>query len=39
LSFIPKNLWYQFHNIANVYFLFLIILNVSKRFLLPALCS
>jgi phospholipid-translocating ATPase len=32
LSFIPKNLWYQFHNIANVYFLFLIILNVSNLF-------
>ena len=33
LSFIPKNLWYQFHNIANVYFLFLIILGVcdSRR--------
>jgi phospholipid-translocating ATPase len=30
LSFIPKNLWYQFHNIANVYFLFLIILTVSS---------
>ena len=30
LSFIPKNLWYQFHNIANVYFLFLIILAVSR---------
>jgi phospholipid-translocating ATPase len=29
LSFIPKNLWYQFHNIANVYFLFLIILTAS----------
>ena len=29
LSFIPKNLWYQFHNIANVYFLFLIILGVG----------
>jgi len=29
LSFIPKNLWFQFHNIANVYFLFLIILAVS----------
>jgi phospholipid-translocating ATPase len=29
LSFIPKNLWFQFHNIANVYFLFLIILSVS----------
>jgi phospholipid-translocating ATPase len=29
MSFIPKNLWFQFHNIANVYFLFLIILAVS----------
>lgn len=28
LSFIPKNLWYQFHNIANVYFLFVVILAV-----------
>ena len=30
LNFIPKNLWFQFHNIANDYFLFLIILNVSN---------
>lgn len=29
ISFIPKNIWYQFHNLANVYFLFLIILAVS----------
>lgn len=29
ISFIPKNLWFQFHNIANVYFLFIIILGVS----------
>lgn len=29
LSFIPKNLWFQFHNIANVYFFFIIILSVS----------
>jgi len=29
LSFVPKNLWFQFHNIANIYFLFLIILAVS----------
>lgn len=29
LSFVPKNLWFQFHNIANVYFLFVIILSVS----------
>ena len=30
LSFIPKNLWFQFHNIANIYFLFVIVLAVSK---------
>ena len=29
LSFIPKNLWFQFHNIANIYFFFIIILSVS----------
>ena len=29
LSFVPKNLWFQFHNIANIFFLFLVILNVS----------
>lgn len=29
LGFIPKNLWLQFHNIANVYFLFVTILAVS----------
>ena len=28
LSFVPKNLWFQFHNIANVYFLFVIVLAV-----------
>jgi phospholipid-translocating ATPase len=28
LSFIPKNLYLQFHNIANIYFLFIIILGV-----------
>ena len=31
LSFIPKNLWFQFHNIANVYFLFIIILGVRTH--------
>ena len=31
LSFIPKNLWFQFHNIANIYFLFIIILSVSRH--------
>ena len=29
LSFVPKNLWFQFQIIANIYFLFLIILAVS----------
>lgn len=29
LIFVPKNLWLQFHNIANVYFLFVTILAVS----------
>ena len=32
LSFVPKNLWFQFHNIANVYFLFIIILGVCSSF-------
>ncbi|KAF4124648.1 phospholipid-translocating ATPase [Geosmithia morbida] len=26
VSFVPKNLWFQFHNIANIFFLFLVIL-------------
>lgn len=30
ISFIPKNIWFQFHNIANVYFLFIIILSVRR---------
>lgn len=29
LTFVPKNLWYQFHQVANVYFALLIILAVS----------
>ena len=29
LSFVPKNLYFQFHNIANIYFFFIIILGVS----------
>lgn len=29
LSFIPKNLFLQFHNIANIYFLFINIIGVS----------
>ncbi|KHJ32142.1 putative calcium transmembrane m [Erysiphe necator] len=32
LSFVPKNIWFQFHNIANVYFLFLIILAFFSIF-------
>lgn len=28
LSFVPKNIWFQFQNIANIYFLFIIILSV-----------
>lgn len=28
LTFLPKNLWFQFHNVANVYFLFIVILSV-----------
>lgn len=33
LSFVPKNLWFQFHNIANIFFLFVVILVVSSRLL------
>lgn len=29
ISFIPKNLWFQLHNIANVYFIFIVVLGVS----------
>ncbi|KAI9659678.1 MAG: hypothetical protein M1829_006551 [Trizodia sp. TS-e1964] len=32
LSFIPKNLWFQFHNLANNYFLFVIILSIFSIF-------
>ncbi|KAK2760297.1 hypothetical protein FQN54_002365 [Arachnomyces sp. PD_36] len=32
LSFVPKNLWLQFHNIANMYFLFIIILSIFPVF-------
>lgn len=31
LSFIPKNLWFQFHNVANIFFLFVVILVVSAH--------
>lgn len=31
ISFVPKNLYFQFHNIANIYFLFIIILSVGIR--------
>ena len=40
LSFIPKNLWFQFHNIANIYFLFVIILAVRNMLhSVPAPCT
>ncbi|KAK6537759.1 hypothetical protein TWF694_010670 [Orbilia ellipsospora] len=32
LSFIPKNLWLQFHNVANIYFLFITILQIFPVF-------
>ncbi|KAF3205500.1 hypothetical protein TWF679_009261 [Orbilia oligospora] len=32
LSFIPKNLWLQFHNVANIYFLFITILQIFAIF-------
>ncbi|KIV91602.1 hypothetical protein, variant [Exophiala mesophila] len=32
LSFVPKNLWWQFHNVANVYFLFIVILSIFSIF-------
>lgn len=31
LSFVPKNLFYQFRNVANIYFLLILILGVSMR--------
>ena len=31
LSFIPKNIWFQFHQIANIFFLFNVILIVSPQ--------
>jgi phospholipid-translocating ATPase len=37
LTFVPYNVWLQFHNIANIYFLFVIILNVrTDRYQLPS---
>ncbi|QKX57021.1 uncharacterized protein TRUGW13939_04129 [Talaromyces rugulosus] len=32
LTFVPKDLWLQFHNIANIYFLFIIILGFFPIF-------
>ncbi|RDA94570.1 hypothetical protein CP533_2389 [Ophiocordyceps camponoti-saundersi (nom. inval.)] len=32
LSFVPKNLWFQFHNVANIFFLFLVILGIFPIF-------
>ena len=39
ITFIPKNLWLQFHNPPNAYFLLLIILTVSPSPLLSPLLS
>jgi phospholipid-translocating ATPase len=38
LTFVPYNIWLQFHNIANIYFLFVIILNVSHLFIPLGFC-
>ena len=42
LSFVPKNLWFQFHNVANIFFLFVVILVVSSslpwRSAFPMVC-
>ncbi|KAA8897047.1 hypothetical protein TRICI_006809 [Trichomonascus ciferrii] len=35
LTFVPLNLYYQFHNIANIYFLFIVILSAFKIFGVP----
>ncbi|RMZ90024.1 hypothetical protein DV736_g2739, partial [Chaetothyriales sp. CBS 134916] len=32
LSFIPKDLFFQFHNVANIYFFFIIILSIFPIF-------
>jgi phospholipid-translocating ATPase len=32
VNFIPKNLWLQFHNVANLYFFFIVILGVCAPF-------
>ncbi|OLL25914.1 Phospholipid-transporting ATPase DNF1, partial [Neolecta irregularis DAH-3] len=32
LTFVPKNLWFQFHNVANIYFLFIVILQIFPIF-------
>ncbi|KAM5446106.1 phospholipid transporting ATPase [Microsporum audouinii] len=32
LSFLPKNMWYQFHSFANIYFLFIILLSIGRVF-------
>ena len=39
LTFLPKNLWFQFHNVANVYFLFIVILSVRDNFIHSHLVS
>jgi len=43
LSFVPKNLWFQFHNLANIFFLFMVILIVSwlhrRHYLIAKPCA
>eukprot|EP00808_Paulinella_micropora_P016095 g82105.t1 len=36
LNFIPKNLFEQFHNVANLYFLFIGILQNDTSYIIPA---
>jgi phospholipid-translocating ATPase len=38
LTFVPKNIFLQFHNIAYIYFLFVIILNVCDPSPHPLVC-
>jgi Phospholipid-translocating ATPase N-terminal len=36
LTFIPKDLWSQYHNVANIYFTFIVILQVSIPLPIPS---
>lgn len=37
LSFVPKNLYFQFHQVANIYFLFLVIIGVRTSSIIRSL--